>query len=144
MSVETEASAHDRNRVILYAVIATAFVLLAIWALIVFPTATDNSVARVKADQTIAALEDAGLPTPSRDFLVQTLGTDGGFPCRDPGGAFEKAIWNLQLTNGAAHVGVRPVLVARNLVRAEAIVLSVYCPDQLATFERYRDGLRYS
>src|SRR5690349_16592371 len=102
MSVDTQAPARDRNRTILYAVIATVFVLLAIWALLVFPSSTDDAVARVKADKTIAALDAAGLPVPSRDFLVRTLGTDGGFPCQDPGGAFEKAVWNLQLSNGAA------------------------------------------
>ncbi|GAA3388367.1 hypothetical protein [Cryptosporangium minutisporangium] len=144
MSVETDAPRRDRSHLLLYSIIAAVFVILAIWGLIAYPGVTENAEARQKADRTIDAMEEAGLPTPSRDFLVRTLGTDGGFPCRDPGGAFEKAVWNLQLTNGAAHVGVRPVLVTRNLVRAEAIVLGVYCPDQLATFERYRDSLRYS
>ena len=57
------------------------------------------------------------------------LGTDGGAVCNDPAGAMRKALLDSQLVNGAAFVGVRPVIASRNVVEGTLVVLHVYCPD---------------
>ena len=47
-----------------------------------------------KADELIAALDEAGLTAPSKDQIVRVLGDDGGALCDDPGNALRKAITN--------------------------------------------------
>jgi hypothetical protein len=97
---------------------------------------SENRQADAKADELIAALERAGLPTPeSRDTIVNALGDDGGAVCEDPGSSLRKALLDQSLVNGASFVGQRPIRADGDLLRAQLIVLRVYCPDEI-------DGLR--
>ncbi|MFL6141425.1 MAG: hypothetical protein ACJ72N_06085 [Labedaea sp.] len=134
---------HRNNRV-LYAVVATLLIVLMVFGMIAFALPTDNEEARSKATELISAFEQAGLPAPSADFVVGTFGTDGGAVCEHPGDALAKAAMNQQLSNGAAHTGVRPVQVAYRVVQGEALILSVYCPDQLPAFRDYVAGLKFA
>jgi hypothetical protein len=96
----------------------------------------ESAQADAKADQLIAALERAGLPTPeNRDTISRTLGDDGGPVCEDPGHSLRKSLVDASLVNGASFVGQRPVRADRDVLAAQLIVVRVYCPDKL-------DGLR--
>lgn len=101
--------------------------------------ATDR--AGEKAKQLSAKLTAAGYPVPTQDQIVRTLGEDGGAVCADPAGALNQAQWTYGMSNGADGPGQRPVLSDRDVVRAEAIVLSVYCPERLAAVQDRIDDL---
>ncbi len=64
--------------------------------------------AQEKADELIAALEDAGARTPDRDQIVRVLGDDGGATCDNPNDALSRAILHSQLANGATGPGAAP------------------------------------
>ncbi|MEN3358511.1 MAG: hypothetical protein V7637_2493 [Mycobacteriales bacterium] len=125
-------------------VVDVVLLLLVVIGLAVYRSGSASSVALAKADQLAATLGAAGLPVPARDQIVRVLGEDGGAACADPGGALSRAVLNSHLSNGAGGPGSRPVIAAGRLVQGEKLVLSVYCPDQLAGFTRYVDGLKYS
>ena len=60
--------------------------------LVTFNAARDSRKASDKADEFLAALEDAGVQRlPSKDQVVRILGDDGGATCDDPGNALRKA-----------------------------------------------------
>ena len=144
MSFKSRWAEIEQERKALYLAGGLIVVILMIWGLIAFPAAVSSERAQDKADELIAQFTEAGLPAPSQEFLVDTLGTDGGQICDDPGGALEKARWDQQLTNGAAHVGARPVIAAERVVQAEKLILTVYCPDKLPDFEEYVGDLEYA
>ncbi|GIJ47881.1 hypothetical protein Val02_47670 [Virgisporangium aliadipatigenens] len=123
---------------------AAAFVVagLTAWGLLVYPVAKENADARAKAQALVLAFDEAGLTAPSIRVATRVFGTDGGHVCADPGAALRRAAADVSLSNGAAHVGVRPVVAARRVVEGELLVLRVYCPEQLAGFVEYVDGLR--
>ena len=133
-----------KDRKILYTIVASVLVVLMVFGMFAFALPTVNDEARSKATQLISAFEQAGLPTPSEDFVVGTFGTDGGAVCEDPGAALSRAAMNLQLSNGAAQTGARPVLVARRVVQGEELILGVYCPEQLPEFQDYVAGLKFA
>lgn len=101
--------------------------------------ATDR--ANEKAKQLSAKLSSAGYPVPTHDQITHTLGEDGGAVCEDPANALNQAQWTYGMSNGAGGPGQRPVLSDREIVRAEAIVLSVYCPGRLAALQDKIDDL---
>lgn len=88
-----------------------------------------------KADELISKLQADGYPAPDRGQVARTLGTDGGPVCADPASALRTGLQRVQMSNGAAGPGQRPVIVAARTVQAEALVLSVYCPDQLDDYQ---------
>ncbi|MFJ4677122.1 MULTISPECIES: hypothetical protein [unclassified Kitasatospora] len=88
-----------------------------------------------KADELITKLQENGYPTPDRGQVARTLGTDGGAVCQDPASSLKTGLKRLQMSNGADGPGQRPVIVAARTVQAEALVLSVYCPDQLDGYQ---------
>ena len=101
-SVETQSK---RERSWIY---ITAWILLGVLiaaALISFSSARETREAQEKADQLIAALEDAGATAPSADQIVRVLGDDGGATCENPNDALSRAILLAQLTNGATGPG---------------------------------------
>ncbi|MGW4897742.1 hypothetical protein ACWEQL_36680 [Kitasatospora sp. NPDC004240] len=94
-----------------------------------------------KAQQLSDTLRAAGYPVPEQSQIVRTLGEDGGAVCEDPASALRQAQWKYGMSNGASGPGQRPVLSDREVVYAEAIVLSVYCPDELAAVQDRIDDL---
>ncbi|WP_406199654.1 hypothetical protein OH807_17535 [Kitasatospora sp. NBC_01560] len=95
-----------------------------------------------KAQQLSEALRAAGYPVPDQSQIVHTLGEDGGAVCADPANALQQAQWKYGMSNGASGPGQRPVLSDREVVLAEAIVLSVYCPDRLTAIQDRIDDLK--
>ncbi|MER5350339.1 hypothetical protein ABT093_08395 [Kitasatospora sp. NPDC002551] len=113
-----------------------------ITGLLTYTQLHETNEANRKAQQLSEALTAAGYPVPSQDQIVHTLGEDGGAVCEDPAGALQQAQWKYGMSNGAAGPGQRPVLSDREVVFAEAIVLSVYCPDKLAAIKDKIDDLK--
>jgi hypothetical protein len=135
--------ARDHNRT-MYWLVGAVVVVLAVLGLILYDTAQDNQEAQAKAQQLIAAFEEAGLPVPAdTDQIVATLGTDGGAVCANPANALGKATLFDSLTNGASHVGRRAVIVDARIVQGEALILGIYCPDELQAYQEKIDALKY-
>ncbi|GJF30940.1 hypothetical protein KNE206_36400 [Kitasatospora sp. NE20-6] len=95
-----------------------------------------------KAAQLSDDLVAAGYPAvPDQGQIARLLGTDGGAVCENPAGALKNALWKVNLSNGATGPGQRPIVADARAVEAEAIVLNVYCPDQLDAFRNKLDDL---
>src|SRR5262249_27368092 len=88
-----------------------------------------------KAQQLEQKFEQQGLFVPvSQDTLVRVFGTNGGTVCENPADALGKATLFGQLTNGAAVVGVRPIIVRPKVLEGESLILETYCPDKLTKY----------
>jgi hypothetical protein len=122
--------------------VGVVFVVLLIVALVVFraPKKTAESIA--KAQELIAAFELAGLTAPSEQQIVGTFGEDGGPVCDTDFDELIQNNLNLLLSNGAAQVGARGVIIDAKVLKGEAIVLSIYCPDRLPEFQAFIDQLK--
>jgi Tfp pilus assembly protein FimT len=136
------ADTTQKTRRTTYIVVGAVILVLLIVALIVFSSAKESQAAQQKADQLIAAINQAGLPAPTQDQVVRVLGDDGGAVCADPNSALNKAILYGQLTNGAAGPGIRPVIADNRVVRGELLVIGIYCPDQLPEFTKTANDLK--
>ena len=71
------------------------------------------------------------------------LGDDGGAVCANPANALGKAILADQITNGASFVGRRPVIFDRRFVVGEALILQIYCPEELPAYQEKIDELKF-
>ena len=128
---------------ITYIVLGAIFIILAAIALGVFRSAKSSVQANQKADELISKIEAAGFTAPPRDAITRTLGADGGAICEDPNSALQRAVLNGMITNGAAGPGQRPVIADSIVVKGEALVISIYCPDKLADFQQYANDLKF-
>lgn len=123
----------------------TAWILLGVMgiaALIAFSSARETAQAQDKADELIAAIEDAGATAPSKDQIVRVLGDDGGATCQDPNEALSRAALLAQLSNGASGPGARPVIADSRVFRGQLLIIEVYCPDELEDFQEFVDDLK--
>jgi hypothetical protein len=132
----------DRTRRITYVVIGAILLGLTVTALVAFSSARSTAEAEDKADEFIASIDEAGLPTPSKDQVVRVLGDDGGAVCADPNSALKKAVLHGQLTNGAAGPGIRPVIADNRVVQGELAIIETYCPEELPEFTQFADDLK--
>ncbi|HEX6026180.1 MAG TPA: hypothetical protein VFZ00_29575 [Solirubrobacter sp.] len=140
---ETPRRAPGEQRV-MYFVIGAVVVTLAVLGVIIYDSAQDDAQARAKADQLVQEFERAGLPVPAdTDQIVATLGDDGGAVCANPANALGKAILADQISNGASFVGRRPVIIDRRFVLGEALILQIYCPEELPAYRELIDKLKY-
>jgi hypothetical protein len=126
----------------LYIVIAVVVGALMIAGLLFYSSAKSTREAEEKADQLIAALEEVGARTPSRDQIVRVLGDDGGATCADPNEALNRAILLGQLANGAAGPGARPVITDNRVVQGQLLIIQVYCPEELGDFQKFVEDLK--
>jgi hypothetical protein len=133
--VEPSSDTGDR---VIYWIIGGAVLVLCIIGLLTYSAGQQNEQGEQLAGELSQKLEAAGFTAPDQDILVRTLGDDGGAVCADPADALRKAVHNDMLTNGAAFVGRRPVIVDRRILLGEALILETYCPDEL---EPYRDRI---
>ncbi|GAA1964385.1 hypothetical protein [Catenulispora subtropica] len=131
----------ERNKWVFIGAIVLA-VILAIILLVTYTQHKHSAEAASKARQLQAAMVAAGYPEPDEDTLIAIFGRDGGAVCKDPTGALNKAQWLDNMANGAGGPGMRPVIADRKAVAAEAIVISVYCPDHLQAFQDKIDDLK--
>jgi Tfp pilus assembly protein FimT len=138
-----EETSTQRDRRVVYIVIAVALVLLLIIALILFRSGQSDQQAQDKANQLTAALQKAGVrAVPPQEQIVRVLGNDGGALCKDPASALRKSILFDQLTNGASGPGRRPVIVDSKVFRGQLLVIQIYCPDKLPQFQQMVENLR--
>jgi len=140
MSTATESQTR-RERTWIYYTSMIILGLMVLAALITFRGARETREAQDKADQLIAALEEAGARTPSRDQIVRVLGDDGGATCANPNDALSRAILLSQLTNGATGPGARPVIADSRVVQGQLLIIEIYCPDELEEFQQFVDDL---
>jgi len=140
-AVTPEPIEAPRDNRTLYIVLAMvlAVVLVLAWAGYRSHKVTVES--RAKAQQVQAALTAAGLPKfASVDQIARVFGTDGGAVCQNPGSALNKATHRALLSNGAGGPGARPTIADDQIFKGEAIVLGIYCPQELPAFVRdHRD-----
>jgi len=141
MSTQNETQT-PRERSWLYITSLIVLVGLAVIAIFTFGAARQTQKAQDKADQLISALDKAGARTPSRDQIVRVLGNDGGATCDNPNKALSRATLLSQLTNGATGPGIRPVIADSRVVQGQLLIIQVYCPDELADFQKYVDDLK--
>jgi hypothetical protein len=125
----------DPQRRWIYIGASIVFVVLIVITLITFSSARSTAQAKDKADQLIAALQDAGARAPSQDQIVRVLGEDGGAVCEDPGNALRRATLFSLLTNGAAGPGQRPIIADSRVVKGELLIVQIYCPEKLEAFK---------
>jgi hypothetical protein len=113
--------------------------VLCVVGLITYSVGSNNAEAQQKAQQLQDKYSQAGLPVPnSQEAITGALGTDGGAVCDNPASALGKATLYDTVTNGADFVGRRPVLIDRQVLQGELLILQVYCPDKL---QHYKDTL---
>lgn len=141
MTTPVENQTH-RERSWIYITACVILGVLILGALIAFSSARETARAQDKADELIAALEDAGARTPDRDQIVRVLGEDGGATCDDPSDALRRATLHALLTNGATGPGARPVIADSRVVRGQLLIIQIYCPDELEDFQEFVDDLK--
>lgn len=141
MTTSTETQT-GRERNVIYIVIAVVVAALMVIGLFTYSSAKSTQEAEDKADELIAAIEDAGATAPSKDQIVRVLGDDGGATCADPNESLTKAILLSQLANGAAGPGARPVIADSRVVKGQLLIIQVYCPDELEDFQKFVDDLK--
>lgn len=131
-----------RERSWIYITSCVVLGVMIIIALIAFSSARETSRAQDKADELIAALDDAGARTPDRDQIVRVLGDDGGATCENPSDALQRATLHALLTNGATGPGARPVIADSRVVRGQLLIIQIYCPDELEDFQEFVDDFK--
>jgi hypothetical protein len=132
--MNASADTTENTRRITYILVGGAVLVLLVVALVAWNSNKETQAAQQKADQLIATLDQAGLPTPSKDQVVRVLGDDGGTVCADPNLALKKAIMYGLATNGAAGPGLRPIIADNRLVQVGLAVIKTYCPQELPDF----------
>ena len=140
MSTPTETES-KRERSWIYITALVVLGVLVVAGLIAFNSARETRNAEDKADELIAALEDAGARTPDRDQIVRVLGEDGGATCENPNDALSRAILLSQLSNGATGPGARPVVADSRVFQGQKLIIEIYCPDELDDFNEFVDDL---
>ncbi|TYB58047.1 hypothetical protein FXF51_37960 [Nonomuraea sp. PA05] len=138
----TMGTATRGQRTTVYVVICVVLVISMVAALLVVPTPAPTDTAEQKADQFIAALQQAGaVHVPSKEQVVNVLGDDGGAVCAGPNEALNQAQLQAQLSNGAGGPGTRPVIADSKVLQGGKLIVQTYCPDQLAAYQEFIEGL---
>jgi hypothetical protein len=127
-----------------YVVVALIFTGLAITALFTFRTVRESREASTKADTLISSFTSAGLPAPPKEQVTKVLGDDGGVLCADPDAFLNQAMIRVNMANGAAGPGQRPVIVPQNVVEGQRIAIEVYCPEHLDEFDEFVNSNKYA
>ncbi|MFJ9633622.1 hypothetical protein ACIQPR_11260 [Streptomyces sp. NPDC091280] len=117
-------------------------VVLAVVGVIQYDSVKTTNKAADKANQLADAAVAAGYPRPDTKTVSRALGTDGGIVCENPGSALKSALWKINVSNGAAFVGQRPVIGDSAALRAEIKILEIYCPDKLHKIQDKIDDLK--
>ena len=115
---------------------------LVVAGLVRYKAITTNNRATTKANELADAAVAAGLPRPDTELIAGLLGTDGGLVCDDPASALKSALWKINVSNGAAFVGQRPVIGDGKALRAEATIIEIYCPEKLDKIQDRLDDLK--
>jgi len=128
----------------LYAVIIVVLVGLGIWGVVAYRGHKDTAEAQQKAEQLQQSLASAGFSQyPSTDTVARLFGTDGGAVCAQPGKALAKGLLKIQLANGAGGAAQRPVVVARDTLQGQLLIMQTYCPEKVPTFQNILSSLHF-
>ena len=137
--VENES---PRERSWIYITACVILAVMTLWAIFAFSSARETKRAEDKADQLIAALQDAGARTPDKNQIVRVLGDDGGATCANPNNALSRATLLTLLANGATGPGARPVIADSRAVKGQLLIMKIYCPNELNDFQQFVDDLK--
>lgn len=132
------------QRMLVYLVVGVVLGGVLVAGFLLFHSSRATAEAEAKADRLVTRLTQEGARAPSRDQLVRLLGTDGGSICVDPAAALARATSDTGIANGAGGPGTRPVLAPGTVVRAQLLVIEVYCPGKLVGFQEYAGGLGFA
>jgi hypothetical protein len=128
----------------IYWVIGGVILILCVIGLITYSSNRATEEAQQKAQELTQKLEAADLRAPAdQDVFVRSFGTDGGNVCDNPGNALGRATLFSLFTNGASHVGQRPVIVDRRLIQGQLLIMETYCPDKLEDFREEVEDLEF-
>ena len=140
---DSRRSPDDDNMRLWYWSIGAVLIVMAIIGLVTYSGKKEDEAAQQKAAQLTVALKHAGLRVPvDQDILVRSLGSDGGAVCDNPANALGRATLLDQMTNGADFVGRRPIIVDSRVLVSEALILQVYCPEELQEFKDKTQDLK--
>jgi hypothetical protein len=95
-----------------------------------------NDEADAKAQELIAAYEQAGLRAPDQDQIARTLGDDGGQVCETADSELVQGYWKLRLMVGGEFY-VRPVRLDGRIRQGLSLVVDVYCPEKRPDIEEF-------
>jgi hypothetical protein len=124
-----------RGRTI-YWIVAGAFAVLLIVMLVAWNYDRQNAEADEKAQQLIAAFEEAGLRAPDQDQIARTLGDDGGQVCETADSELVQGYWKLRLMIGGEFY-VRPTSLPGTVRDGLSLVVDVYCPEKRPDIEDF-------
>ncbi|MGH3057463.1 MAG: hypothetical protein ACRDPP_04405 [Gaiellaceae bacterium] len=120
----------------IYWIVAGALGVLLIVMLVSWNYDRQNAEADEKAQQLIAAYEEAGLPTPDQDQIARTLGDDGGAVCETADSELVQGYWKLRLLIGGEFY-VRPTSLPPQIREGLSLVVDVYCPEKRPDIEDF-------
>ena len=124
-----------RERTI-YGIVAGVFAVLLIVMLAAWNYDRQNAEADAKAQQLIAAYEEAGLRAPDQDQIARVLGDDGGAVCETADSKLVQGYWKLRLMVGGEFY-VRPVRLDPRVREGLSLVVDVYCPEKRPDIEDF-------
>ena len=131
----------EKSHTWVYVAIVVVIVALMAAGVARYRTEQDSTEAHAKAKELIAKLGAAGFKSPDEQAIVDRFGADGGVAAQNPGSALLQAQFAMRLGN--AGPASRSVIIDKDLLRAEAIILEVYAPQKLAEYQAFLDGLRF-
>lgn len=130
----------DKRRSDRWIYVAVIVALVALAAIGVIVRRENRSAqAHAKARLLVAELRQQGIQPPTEDQAVALFGTDGGALCENAESPTARALLTIQMAN--AGPGRRSALTDREFLKAEEIVLAVYCPEKLPAFKKWADSL---
>jgi hypothetical protein len=127
-----------RERTI-YWIVAGVFGVLLIVMLVAWNYDRQNEEADQKAQQLIAAFEEAGLPAPDQDQIARVLGDDGGQVCETADSELVQGYWKLRLMIGGEFY-VRAAPLDGRIREGLSLVVDIYCPDKRPDIEEFFEG----
>jgi hypothetical protein len=137
MSAQPQGTPAPEGHRWIYWAVGGVVLLLVVIGLITYSGNKQTQEAQDKAAQLTQKFQQAGLRVPEdQDIITRSLGDDGGAVCDNPASALGKAVLFDTLVNGASFVGRRPVIVDRDALKGEALILQTYCPDKLAQYRQ--------
>ena len=101
-----------------------------------------NAEADAKAQELIAAFEEAGLRAPDQDQIARTLGDDGGQVCETADSELVQGYWKLRLMVGGEFY-TRAVRLDGRVREGLSLVVDVYCPEKRPDIEDFFEGWEF-
>ena len=127
-----------RERTI-YWLVGGGLALLLVVMLVGWNYDRQNDEADAKAQELIAAYEEAGLRAPDQDQIARTLGDDGGQVCETADSELVQGYWKLRLMVGGEFY-TRAVRLDGRVREGLSLVVDVYCPEKRPDIEDLFEG----